>query len=468
MGGYVLRRIAMFAPTLALIVLVVFGVVNRVPAVPPNATMEAANPASRETSRIFRAQYSLHLPVFVNLRHRLTSDDVRERLAASTQDGGVLVREELEDLRDDGIPELIDIAGDPSVDVDLRGAAIELLPALARQLISWRDDEATRLEMAAENEVVDRMRVDAPPTDLAEVERRASAWRAWLDEREARFEAPTGFALLGRVLTETRLATYLGRIARLDFGVSMIDRRPVLPTLLTRLRHSVALMLVAALFTYLVAIPLGALLARVRGSRGDRRVTVLLYALYSLPTFFVASLLLRYLTIGRPFDWFPIGGLWSEDHDELSFAGRLLDLAHHAVLPVLCLSLGGIAVVTRFTRASVLEVLGSEFVRTARAKGLKERAVLFRHALRNALLPLITLLGDLLPIVFGGSVIVEFLFDIPGLGSYAYESILLHDYNAIMAVTLISAVLTLIGYLLSDLLYAAADPRVKLAVGARR
>ena len=146
----------------------------------------------------------------------------------------------------------------------------------------------------------------------------------------------------------------------------------------------------------------------------------------------------------------------------MSLMHRLLDLVWHLVLPVTCLTYGGLAYLSRLTRAGMLEVIREDYVRTARAKGLSERVVIFKHAFRNALLPLITLLAFLLPSMFGGSVIIESIFSVPGMGQLGFEAVLGRDYPVIMAETAISGFLTLIGLLISDILYAALDPRIKL------
>ncbi len=146
----------------------------------------------------------------------------------------------------------------------------------------------------------------------------------------------------------------------------------------------------------------------------------------------------------------------------MSLLPWLVDRMWHLVLPVVCLTYGGLAYLSRLTRASMLEVIREDYVRTARAKGLSERVVIFKHAFRNALLPLITLFAFLLPSMFGGSVIIESIFSVPGMGQLGFEAVLSRDYPVIMAITAISAFLTLIGLLISDILYAALDPRIKL------
>jgi peptide/nickel transport system permease protein len=165
---------------------------------------------------------------------------------------------------------------------------------------------------------------------------------------------------------------------------------------------------------------------------------------------------------GEYWDIFPVYGISSLGAEQYPFLKWLVDRIWHLVLPVFCLSYGGWAYLSRLMKAELLEVIREDYIRTARAKGLEERIVIMKHALRNALLPLITLLAYLLPSLFGGSVIIESIFSIPGMGQLGFEAVLSRDYPVIMALTTISAILTLIGLILSDVLYAVFDPRIKL------
>ena len=165
---------------------------------------------------------------------------------------------------------------------------------------------------------------------------------------------------------------------------------------------------------------------------------------------------------GDFWDIFPVYGISSIGAHSLPFIPWLLDRLWHLVLPVICLTYGGLAYLSRLTRAEMLEVIREDYIRTARAKGLSEKVVIYKHAFRNSVLPIITLLAFLLPGMFGGSVIIESIFSIPGMGQLGFEAVLARDYPVIMAITTISALLTLIGLLISDILYAVLDPRIKL------
>ena len=259
---------------------------------------------------------------------------------------------------------------------------------------------------------------------------------------------------------------WLGRIIRLDFGESLVDHRPVIQKIKEALPTTLALNFASIFLIYLISIPTGVVSAVRRGDIIDRFTMLLLLILYSLPSFWVASMLITYLAGGEHLNLFPVVGYRSLDPVPGGWWGQLLDIVWHLVLPVVCLTYGGLAFLSRFTRGVLLEVLGEEYLITARAKGIPERKVIWRHAFRNALIPMTTLLGTLLPALLGGSVIIEQIFSIPGMGRLGFQSILSRDYPTIMAIATIQALVTLFGLLLVDLAYIAVDPRIRL--GGRR
>jgi peptide/nickel transport system permease protein len=255
---------------------------------------------------------------------------------------------------------------------------------------------------------------------------------------------------------------WVKRVLTFDFGTSYKDHRKVMDKISERLPVTLQLNIISILLVYLIAIPCGVFSATHSDSAADRLLTLFFFLLYSLPGFWVAVLLIMFLGGGELWDVFPIYGVSSVGSESWSFPARLLDRLWHLVLPVFCLTYGSLAYLSRLTRSGLLEVIREDYVRTARAKGLSERVVIFRHAFRNALLPIVTLLAFLLPAMFGGSVIIESIFSIPGMGQLAFEAVLSRDYPVIMAITTISALLTLAGLLFGDILYAALDPRIKL------
>lgn len=252
-----------------------------------------------------------------------------------------------------------------------------------------------------------------------------------------------------------------GGLLAFDLGSELL--RPtvrVSEELTRRLAVTVPLSLVSALLSYMIALPLGIYSAARQGSLGDGLTSVSLFVLYSIPTFWAGLMLI--LVFGKTgLDWFPSLGLHDKDADLLSSGGYVWDMLKHAVLPVATLTYGSLAYLSRQMRVGMVDVIRQDYIRTARAKGLPERVVVLRHALRNSLIPVLTLFASVLPILIGGSIIVEKVFDIPGMGSYAYEGLLERDINVVMATTTFSAVMTLMGILLSDISYAFADPRIR-------
>ena len=257
---------------------------------------------------------------------------------------------------------------------------------------------------------------------------------------------------------------WLKKIATLDFGRSYKDNRPVMDRIWERLPITLQLNIISIILVYVLAIPIGIYSSTHQYSVSEKVTTVFLFILYSLPSFWVATLLILFLGGGDYLHWFPITGISSLNADQMRWFPWLLDRLWHLVLPVACLTYGALAYVSRQMRAGMLETIRQDYIRTARAKGLTEKAVIYKHALRNSLIPIVTLLGFLLPALFGGSVIIESIFTIPGMGQLGFEAILSRDYPVIMAIEVIAAFLTLLGLLVSDLCYALVNPTISLEV----
>ncbi len=255
-------------------------------------------------------------------------------------------------------------------------------------------------------------------------------------------------------------AQWLRRIVVGDFGKSFApDRRPVLEKIVEALPVTLLLDGLSLLLILALGIPVGVLSATRPYSMPDRILTVFVFLGFAMPTFWFAMLCM--LAFGVELDWLPISGLTSLDYETLSPGARFVDRARHLVLPVAVSALTGLAGISRYMRSSMLEVVRQDYITTARAKGLPERAVIYNHAFRNALLPVVTILGLSLPSLIGGSVIFETIFAIPGMGRLFYDAVMSRDYPVVMGVLIIGAVLTLLGNLLADLSYALADPRLR-------
>jgi peptide/nickel transport system permease protein len=254
---------------------------------------------------------------------------------------------------------------------------------------------------------------------------------------------------------------YLAAAARGDLGYSFPHRRPVGAVLAEAIPNTLLLMSVALVLSFAIGMALGAVQARRHGRAADRAIAVGSIFFYSMPDFWLALMML--LLFSYALRLFPVSGM----HDAVMYpylgpVARLADLARHLVLPAATLTLLSAAAVARFQRAAMLDVARADFVRTARAKGVGERAIAWHHVLRNALLPVITLLGLALPALLGGSVFVEKIFSWPGMGTLTVNAIATRDYPLLTAALIVASVMMVVGSLLADLLYALADPRVRL------
>jgi peptide/nickel transport system permease protein len=246
-----------------------------------------------------------------------------------------------------------------------------------------------------------------------------------------------------------------------DWGYSYSQFRPVAAVIGDALPNTLLLGGVSLVVIFLVGCAVGAAQAIRQYGALDQSLTFVALFLYSMPGFWLGLMLVLLVSSGVIGLRLPVSGMTSVDHVFLSPWGKVVDVARHLVLPVLALGLGSAAGVARYMRGETLEVIGQDYVRTARAKGLPERRVILRHALRNALIPVISLLGLWLPLLFGGALVIEVVFSWPGMGRLLYESILARDYPVVLAATFLFGLLVVAGNLVADLLYAVADPRIR-------
>ena len=254
---------------------------------------------------------------------------------------------------------------------------------------------------------------------------------------------------------------WLGNALRGQFGDSWFYTVPVLEKFNDCIWLSFAMGGIAFLLEVLIAIPLGIIAATKQYSRADYTISILALAGISLPTFFFASLLK--LVFSVKLGWFDLFGLVGRNYNQLSAWGQFLDKAHHLVLPVVTLVVISVGSLMRYTRTNMLEVLNADYIRTARAKGLSERKVVYHHAFRNTLIPLVTIISGSLPGLFSGALITETLFAIPGIGYISYQAMIAGDIPFSMFYLVFLSVLTLLGNLIADILYAVVDPRVRIA-----
>lgn len=247
-----------------------------------------------------------------------------------------------------------------------------------------------------------------------------------------------------------------------NFGNSFISGKPVLDKISDKMWTSFWLAFIALVLEVLIAVPLGVIAATKQYSKTDYTVTVIALMGISMPSFFFAIVLQQAFAVNL--GWLPLQGIiTARDHQFMSSIGQMFDILIHFILPITVLTMISMGGLMRYTRTNMLEVLNSDYIRTARAKGLSEKTVIYRHAFRNTLIPIVTILGGTLPALFSGAIITESVFSIPGLGTAALNAIRLGDIPYIMAFNMFLAILTLLGTLIADLTYAVVDPRVRLS-----
>lgn len=244
-----------------------------------------------------------------------------------------------------------------------------------------------------------------------------------------------------------------------DFGISYQDEKPVKTVIWEAVRWTVLLSFISIFLTYLIAIPLGIVSAANKGNIKDQTISTSLFILYSLPSFWVATLLIMFFGGGDFLNLFPSFGV-PQPTENMTFWGKFFNYVWHLTLPVICYTYGGLAFISRQMRGAMVNSLSQDYIRTARAKGLNEEVVLWKHAIKNSLLPIITLFANVFPLAISGSVVLELIFSIPGMGKTAYEALVARNYPIVYTVVMFSAILTLIGYLVADILYAVVDPRI--------
>lgn len=257
-----------------------------------------------------------------------------------------------------------------------------------------------------------------------------------------------------------RYVSWMAHIMRLDFGESYYYNEPVWTLIKRCLPVSISFGLFSFIATYVICIPLGILKAVRHNSLFDSITSLFIFLLYSIPSFAFGILLIVLFGGGSFWNVFPIEGLTSENFSELTVWEKLKDILHHLVLPLTCYTIGSFATLTMIMKNSMLDQLKQDYIMTARAKGLSERAVVLRHALRNALIPIANGLGHWVSLFFAGSLLIETIFNLQGIGRLSYDSILHRDYPVVLANIMILSVLTIFGNLISDFLYVIIDPRI--------
>lgn len=355
--------------------------------------------------------------------------------------------------------------GDEAARKSIEGAGGLALPFLVPHILE-EDGEQRDRAMRAAIGCANKPTSWGPGATETETAEAVYRWSSWWRRVHLRFEMPSLPRRALHVVTNTQFGLWFGQYLTLDFGVSTRDNRPVIQHLLERLPVTLQINVLVILLTYMLAIPMGIFSATHQETRADRTMTILLFLLHSVPVFWLSQLLILTLTGGPGWlDWFPSRGVSSDGAGAWPWWRQLGDRLWHLALPVLAQTVVALAFLSRQTRVALLEVVRQDFIRTARAKGLSETAVIYKHALRNSLIPVLTLSAELLPQLIGGSVIIESLFSINGMGKLTFDAILNRNYPIINCVFAFSALLTLVGILLADIGYALVDPRIRYGGG---
>lgn len=487
MMPYIIKRLLIMIPTFFVISCVVFLVLNLAPGRPtPIAgdTEGTIDPSqTQESFKIFNQQFHFDKPILFNTRFALSKQQVAEAIAYETsrlnkddslrQDYRYFsklnqARDDLQDWGLDSVPHLMSILQDSKSPL-LRFTTVKWLSANAQQPLQfdYSSEKAQDLyleenqKIEVENNRLRNMQY-ASQASPQEIQRVVNEWQEWYRQRSSSFQR-SWLDKIVMFFTDTRLAYYWRNLLCLDFGISHVSKRRVLPTVFDAIQYSVCISLVGIILAYVIAVPIGIFSAVKRGSKADTIMTVILFMLYALPSFFLSTLALRYLADPDTaiIRLFPVGGFHSPDYELLLPHQKILDICWHLTLPIAMFTYGSLAALSRYARAGLLEVVNADYIRTARAKGLNERIVVMRHMVRNGMIPILTLLGTLLPAAISGSIVIENIFNIHGIGWLMVDSITKRDYNMIMCISLVSSALTLIGILLSDISYALLDPRIR-------
>lgn len=260
-----------------------------------------------------------------------------------------------------------------------------------------------------------------------------------------------------------RYFIWLKNLATLDFGESFTHEEPVLDVIASKIPVSLQFGVASLILSYLICIPLGVMKAVKNGAPFDTISSFFLSMMYATPGFMLGVLLIVFFSGGKFFDWFPVGEIHSDLYDELGTFEKILDRIHHFVLPLICYMIGQFTVLTMLMKNSLLDVIKKDYIRTARAKGVGEKIVYLKHALRNGLIPVVTGIGNFLSIFFAGSFLIEKIFQLDGMGLLGFQSVLERDYNVIMGLIFIQSAFMLLGNIISDVIYVFVDPRIDFA-----
>ncbi|MFQ5728870.1 MAG: ABC transporter permease subunit [Waddliaceae bacterium] len=498
MLNYITRRLLLLPVTLFFIILVNFSIINLAPGDPTTVTeISQEGMASRKEERSlvfgsdnrylqFREHYGLTLPILINLWPFSSQTDVRKNLwqltyrKASPEEVEEMPFKEYDRLRitfgDKSkyiMPQLLRVIEEGTEDISLRWMAVRFfIRGGTRQAYLGsnltKEQKKYNRKIAKDNQFLSTlfMRGGSMSTDIL-----ASAQQIgkWYEENKDFYGFEPSLGRKMAQLFETRYVRYMRRVLTLDFGTLRNDNtKTVISEVAKRFKYSLTLALLPMLVTFVFSQLFGFAMAYKQNRWQDLSLNVIFLVLYAIPIFVVAPFLIEKVALNRTFPFtnipIPISGFTSAEtvYNAMNSKQRLFDVFQHICLPLLAIMYGSLAASARLSRTAVLEVLRQDYVRTARAKGVPQPTILFKHVGRNAAITIVTSIAGSLGIVLGGSLIVETLFEINGFGKFFYDAVINRDYNVIMFSALAGSFLTLLGYLVADIAYTFLDPRVTL------
>lgn len=464
---YIFKRILLFIPTLFIISLLTFFLSTNVPGDPVeqmlNSNSEMGSSAKAQAAEkayiAKRKQLGLDLPTFYfTISNQATPKDLyaipkkfhRENLTKLIDKYGNWneINAYYNSLKE------LDVAIGNVESDSVNADAIIAIKADIQQLFVESDDNAVQLalkDMQTQTKVAENLSVLS-----AEIIKTENLYKEVVSKPTVSKKFIPAIHWYG---FKNQYHQWITKFMKGDFGISYQDEKPVKTVIWEAIRWTVLLSIISILLTYLIAIPLGVVSAANKGGMKDQTISTSLFILYSLPSFWVATLLIMFFGGGDFFNLFPSFGV-PQSTENMSFFAKFTNYVWHLTLPIICYTYGGLAFISRQMRGAMVNSLSQDYVRTARAKGLDEEKVLWKHAIKNSLLPIITLFANVFPLAISGAVALELIFSIPGMGKTAYEALVARNYPVVYTIVMFSAILTLVGYLVADILYAVVDPRI--------
>lgn len=460
MFKYILKRILLFIPTILAISLVTFLISQNAPGDPVESMLNKQSGESQMADKLasekqylqLKSKLGLDLPVFYMSMSTMASCDTLYKVVRMDEKakldkmtslyGNWAAISHFNDETRKVYKEITVIPSDSLNSeklIEIRAQSNELIKQYKIESIQRSIDTIKTLCGDIPSLQSYKTMVSGLSAPLAEIEKNKTTWKNYI---------PT----LHWYGSNNQYHHWITNFFKGDFGISYQDQRPIGTKIWDAMKWTMLLNLISIILTYIISIPMGVYSAKNKGTTVDRISTASLFMLYSLPNFWIGTMLVVYLCNPDFLNWFPPYGTGE--------AGNYKDIAWHLILPILCITYPSFAFISRQMRGGMLTVLGQDYIRTAKAKGLSDKVVTWKHALRNSLLPIITMFASVFPLALSGSIAIELIFSLPGMGQLSVNAINARDYPMVYTVMMFTSILTLIGFLVSDVLYSLTDPRI--------